>query len=399
MMRLLAASVITVGTSAVLSLIVKATVVTSVALVAGWLAQRRRAAVRHLIFVAAFAVLALLPAATAVIPTVHVPVRLLTVPAAAEIARVAPLNEAAEATMLVAAAPSVRVSSTGPAHSLGMLLTIAWLTGVAGCLVPVALGLWEIRRVRRQSRPWDEAQFVTNDLARRAEVCRPIDVMLHEAMAGPMTCGVVRPAIVFPFDARTWGDVDVRRALTHELEHIRRHDWVTLCLARGICAVYWFHPLVWIANRQLCVNAERACDDAVLRESHAVGYADQLVTLAERSLTQTRRPLPAMANRGDLSTRVYAVLNTRQQRGPAGTWARITVAIAAVASVVLLAPLRTAVSALGQTPLTDRRQFEVASVKPSLSDSMMNVRPLPGRLVADATVQVLMQYAYDVQPF
>ena len=399
MMRLLAASVITVGTSAVLSLIVKATVVTSVALVAGWLAQRRRAAVRHLIFVAAFAVLALLPAATAVIPTVHVPVRLLTVPAAAEIARVAPLNEAAEATMLVAAAPSVRVSSTGPAHSLGMLLTIAWLTGVAGCLVPVALGLWEIRRVRRQSRPWDEAQFVTNDLARRAEVCRPIDVMLHEAMAGPMTCGVVRPAIVFPFDARTWGDVDVRRALTHELEHIRRHDWVTLCLARGICAVYWFHPLVWIANRQLCVNAERACDDAVLRESHAVGYADQLVTLAERSLTQTRRPLPAMANRGDLSTRVYAVLNTRQQRGPAGTWARITVAIAAVTSVVLLAPLRTAVSALGQTPPTDRRQFEVASVKPSLGDSMMNVRPLPGRLVADATVQVLMQYAYDVQPF
>jgi uncharacterized protein (TIGR03435 family) len=29
----------------------------------------------------------------------------------------------------------------------------------------------------------------------------------------------------------------------------------------------------------------------------------------------------------------------------------------------------------------------------------MNVRPLPGRLVADATLQILMQYAYGVQPF
>jgi uncharacterized protein (TIGR03435 family) len=29
----------------------------------------------------------------------------------------------------------------------------------------------------------------------------------------------------------------------------------------------------------------------------------------------------------------------------------------------------------------------------------MNVRPLPGRLTADATLQVLMQYAYGVQPF
>ena len=116
-----------------------------------------------------------------------------------------------------------------------------------------------------------------------------------------------------------------------------------------------------------------------------------------------------MANRRDLSTRVYAVLKTDQQRGPAGARARITVTIAAVASVALLAPLRTVVNAGGDTPggihgqtpadLNARPQFEVASIKPSFSDRIMNVRPLPGRLAADATLQVLMQYAYAVQPF
>jgi uncharacterized protein (TIGR03435 family) len=166
---------------------------------------------------------------------------------------------------------------------------------------------------------------------------------------------------------------------------------------------------VWIANRQLCLDSERACDDAVLQDGHAIGYADQLVTLAERSLARTRRPLLAMANRRDLSTRVHAVLNIDQQRGPAGAWARLTVTIAAVASVALLAPLRTVVSALGETPsrthgqtpadLNARPQFEVASIKPSFSDRIMTVRPLPGRLAADATLQVLMQYAYAVQPF
>jgi uncharacterized protein (TIGR03435 family) len=105
-----------------------------------------------------------------------------------------------------------------------------------------------------------------------------------------------------------------------------------------------------------------------------------------------------MAGRGELSTRVRAVLNTRQQRGPAGTGVRIAMTIAALGSVALLAPLRTVVGALGQTP-TVHPQFEVASVKPSFSDSMMNVRPLPGRLTADATLQVLMQYAYGLQPF
>jgi uncharacterized protein (TIGR03435 family) len=108
-----------------------------------------------------------------------------------------------------------------------------------------------------------------------------------------------------------------------------------------------------------------------------------------------------MANRGDLSTRVHAVLNTRQQRGPAGVWARVTVTIAAVATVALLAPLRTVASALGLTPAPDARpQFEAASIKPSPSfDRIMSVRALPGRLTADATLQVLMQYAYGVQPF
>jgi bla regulator protein BlaR1 len=402
MMRLLATGVVTVGESVALSLIAKATVITAFAMVAGWLARHRRAAVRHLIFVAAFAALALLPAATAVIPAV--PVRLPAMPAIVDTAPATPLNrtvETLETLMFAAGGPSVSRGSsrTWPVLSMFTLLPTVWLAGVICCLVPVVLGLCQIRRVRRHGLPWRDAQTLTNDLARNAGFCRPIDVMVHEAIVGPMTCGVVRPAIVFPLDVRTWREADVRRALTHELEHVRRSDWVGLCLARAICAVYWFHPLVWIANRQLCVNAERACDDAVLRNSHAFGYADQLVTLAERSLAQTRRPLLAMANRGDLSTRVHAVLNTSQQRGPAGVWARLTVTIAAVASVALLAPLRTVAGALGQAPATARPQFEVASIKPSFSDGIMHVRPLPGRLTADATLQVLMQYAYGVQAF
>ena len=409
MIRLLAAGMVTVGGSVALSVIAKGTAVAAFAIVAGWLARRQRAAVRHLIFVATFAVLAVLPAATAVVPTVPIPVRLPAIPAAAGTARPTPLDPIGDAFMIASGGPSdARASNRRwPALSTFTLLATVWLAGVICCLVHVALGLWQIRRVRRDGLPWADAQTLTNDLALHAGFHRPIDVMLHAAIAGPMTCGVVRPAIVFPPDARTWSQADVRRALTHELEHVRRRDWITFCLARTICAVYWFHPLVWIANRQLCVDAERACDDAVLQDDHPFGYADQLVTLAERSLAQRGRPLLAMANRHDLSTRVRAVLNMRQQRGPAGVRARMTVAIAAVAVIAALAPLRAVATAAGQAPAgrqtpaerTPRPQFDVASIRPSSSDSIMNVRPLPDRLTADATLQVLMQYAYGVQPF
>jgi uncharacterized protein (TIGR03435 family) len=48
---------------------------------------------------------------------------------------------------------------------------------------------------------------------------------------------------------------------------------------------------------------------------------------------------------------------------------------------------------------TVRPLFEAASIKPSFSRSVQNVRPLPGRLTADATLQILTQYAFGVQSF
>ena len=48
----------------------------------------------------------------------------------------------------------------------------------------------------------------------------------------------------------------------------------------GRVRIYWFHPLVWMAWRRLRLEAEKACDDAVLREAGPEAYADQLVTLA-----------------------------------------------------------------------------------------------------------------------
>src|ERR1700678_3367022 len=103
-----------------------------------------------------------------------------------------------------------------------------------------------------------------------------------------MTCGVLYPAVVLPRDAQSWKAEDLTRAIVHELEHVRRGDWATHCFARTICAAYWFHPLVWIAWRQLALEAERSCDDAVLARSEATAYADQLVGLAQRMSSRAK---------------------------------------------------------------------------------------------------------------
>ena len=155
-----------------------------------------------------------------------------------------------------------------------------------------------------------------------------------------MTFGISRPVIVLPLDAREWSEAELRRALMHELEHIQRGDWLMQIVARTVAACYWFHPLVWMAWRRLCLEAERSCDDAVVISEERTDYAEQLVTLAQRMSATPVQPMLGMANRSDLSTRVTAVLDDRLRRGRAG-FALAAGTIAAAALVVLtVAPVR-----------------------------------------------------------
>ena len=176
-----------------------------------------------------------------------------------------------------------------------------------------------------------------------------MEVLLHEALPAPVTCGIVRPAIVLPPDAQAWEAEDLNRAIVHELEHVRRFDWTSLCLARIARAVYWFHPLVWIAWRQFALEAERSCDDAVLARSEATAYADQLVGLARRLSAAQKSPALAMANRSDLSARVGSVLDGRRARGRASALLAAVACGVAVAIVVTISPLR---MVAGQQPST-----------------------------------------------
>src|SRR5262249_27424873 len=216
-----------------------------------------------------------------------------------------------------------------PPAWMATLLRSAWIGIAALFLAPVAVVLWRLHQLRRGGLPWRRGELLLRTLAAQAGGRRSIDVLIHEQIAAPVTCGHARPAIVLPIDAAGWSDADIRRAIVHELEHVRRADWPVQLAARVVCAVYWFHPLAWIAWRNLCLESERACDDAVLRSAERTEYAAQLVTLASRLSHGPMRPILSMASRSDLSTRIGAVLDSRQSRGRAGLVnASVTIAVA-----------------------------------------------------------------------
>jgi hypothetical protein len=126
------------------------------------------------------------------------------------------------------------------------------------------------------------------------------------------------------------------------MAHVQRFDLAWLTLGRLLTAVFWFHPLLWVACSRLRVEAERACDAVVLRTGVLPSrYAATLVDLASSLV----RPAPngnlAMLRREQLSERIDAILSTDRR-----AFATRRLALAVVSGSALLFAALAAVPAL-----------------------------------------------------
>ena len=364
MMSNAAETLLSLSRSPELSLLVKATVVMGAGLIAAGLARRARASVRHVVLAATLASLLALPlaAATELAIPIEVPAAAIAPPAAPPAVAPAPRD----AGRTAAAADAQGGAPLERAVSWPAVARAAWLAGAAVLLTQLALTLWRLRRLRRTGLPWPEMRAAIRSLAADAGVDRPVEITLHEEVASPLTFGTRHPLIVLPPDARGWSEANLRRALVHELEHVRRCDWALQTAARAVCAAWWFHPLVWVAWRRLSLEAERACDDAVIVKEEGMDYADQLVSLAERLSAAGAQPTLGMANRSDLSARVSALLDVRQRRGRPGAAAVAAAAAAAFLLVLTVAPLRAVAKVDDER--ADAPAFERADVPASDQD-------------------------------
>jgi beta-lactamase regulating signal transducer with metallopeptidase domain len=383
------------------SILVKATATLALALAVTRFAPRTRAAARHVLLAAAFGILLVLPIASMLAPPLRI-----TLPI--------PLQRGANAavadsmfTIFVESAlapvsrtpPSPGVSRTDHRSLLAPTALALWSAGALLFLGRCLLGLRQTRTLRTNARPWHRAQSMADAEVRDVGM-RRVEVLRHDSITGPMTCGVLRPAVLLPTDACSWSDDDLHRAIVHELAHVRRRDWLTQSIARATAACYWFHPLVWLAWRRFALEAERACDDAVLERAEAAAHADQLVILAQRILDRPSASALAMASRSDLPSRVRALLDSSQRRGPAGAaW----IATAALVSTMLVASMAALQIVAAQRADDEPSQmFDVATVKPCKDDSSAGDQrrsewrmPSPGRLSLECvTLERLMYYAY-----
>jgi TonB family protein len=195
---------------------------------------------------------------------------------------------------------------------------IAYLAGVAIVLLRLLLDIVGANRLANHARPRDVA-----------------GIRISEVTTVPFAWGLQNPVVVVPAEFLEWPNERRQAVLAHELAHIARHDIGYTILARVACAVYWFHPLAWWAAAQMRLEADRACDDAVLRGGFdQSAYASDLVEIA-----RTFQPVqlaPGAIRPSELERRVRHIIAPGASRRTVG---RLAAGVAALLCLCVAIPL------------------------------------------------------------
>ncbi len=277
-------------TSLILTAALKGTIVLGAAWIATALLRQRSADLRHRIWLAALVATALLLIPIAPPQTMRIAID-------------------TTATRVGAAAVSARSVS---------MVAVVWSVITALLLLRWGAGILRLQRITRSSR-------------------RENEVRVSDAIGTPMTWGAIRPVILVPAYVEDWPAEQRDVVVRHERAHIERRDWLWQTFAQVMTAVFWFHPLVWLAAAQMRLEAEHAADDATLAAGvHAPDYADRLMAVARQLSGHSPDAAVAMVRQPALTSRITAILDAGRIRTVTSVGARIGVLLAAVA---LLVPL------------------------------------------------------------
>ena len=193
------------------------------------------------------------------------------------------------------------ISQTGNEAVLSFRLKPAlfsvWLTGAVAWFALAGWRLWQFRRLLRFAQPVSaKIQDQVSQYAHQLGLTRTPSAWMVPGAVSPMLWALVgRPRLLLPADL--WERMnETQRAtlLVHELAHLCRRDhWVRLLeLVAG--GLFWWHPVVWWAKRELRQAEEECCDAWVVwaLPRSARDYALALMETVD-FLSEVRFALPA----------------------------------------------------------------------------------------------------------
>jgi ankyrin repeat protein/beta-lactamase regulating signal transducer with metallopeptidase domain len=186
--------------------------------------------------------------------------------------------------------------SKHPRLTIRQRLGIGWLIGACAFLVfnlirALRAHFWLLRY--RKALPVELRSNIENIQGLKKHP----NIWLVKDFNQPFVWGLLRGNIYLPENFLEINKTEYQRSvLSHEINHIVRFDAAVNILQVIAQAIFWFHPLVWWANRKIRQEREKCCDEMAIAQLDTLPQnyiAAILETLAARH--ETSHPVPSLA--------------------------------------------------------------------------------------------------------
>ena len=170
-------------------------------------------------------------------------------------------------------------------------VSIAYFIWCAGALFVLCITLGAYRKLKKLkvSSPDVEDPVALEMLSRLRQkigIGKSVTLKTSPEIYTPVNLGIFSPTIMLPdgvVDGGSTGELEM--ILTHELAHIKRCDCLINLLQNMLRAIFFFHPLFHLMNRNLTKEREHICDDWVIDVTEQRnGYAECIISLLEKAL-------------------------------------------------------------------------------------------------------------------
>ena len=308
------------------------------------------------------------------------------------------------------APPNSQISASGflavLSHQWPFLLATVWLCGFV-----VVLLAWYVRWSRISANKRNGVRLERGrevEALRRIEhiagITRPTEMLLSQAPQEPGIVGISHPVLLWPERISCYlEDGHLEAILAHEVMHVRRWDNLISTIQMLVEVIFWFHPLVWWLGARLVDERERACDEAVLELCNdRQTYAESILKTCKFCVGLPLHCVSGVTG-ADLKRRIMDIMTGPMVR-KLDLRKKVLLALSTVVAVAapilfgLASGARQSVVPQSTDATYETLSYEVASIKPEKSGSMMfRVLNTPDGFSAVSTVQMIIRVAYGIE--
>ena len=224
---------------------------------------------------------------------------------------------------------------------LWTILFWIWIAGIFIMLILTLKSAIRLRRIKKSALPLQnrKVQSLYAGCLKEMGITRNIPVYSTAFLASPVITGVINPRIYLPIHLISDYDPDsIRHMLLHELQHYRHRDnlFNDLFLLAGI--LYWFNPLVLLAQKAMRRDREIACDSAVLNMLDSDACRDYGYTLIRFAEKISLSPFPFSSSlAGNVKQMERRIRNIATYRKPSPQKRRKSTALFALTAILFAA--------------------------------------------------------------